>query len=538
MTAGQGGSASEAETVDVIVIGAGVTGLYALNRLRARGFSVRVFEQGAGVGGTWYWNRYPGARFDSESYTYGYSFSEELLREWEWSEHYAGQPEAERYLNYVADRFDLRRDIRLQTQVTAAVWNDRARRWTGELEDGTVARGQFLIPAVGWFSAQYVPEFEGLDTFQGAWCHTGRWPADGIDLAGKQVGVIGTGATGTQLIAAIAPVVGRLTVFQRTPNYGVPLRNASIDPETQLEIKARVREILDACSDTETGFAHVCDPRPALSLSEEERLLQYERLWGEAGFKKFLANFQEVMTPGPVNEEYSAFVRQKICGRIHDPTVAKMLVPTDHPFGGKRVPCESGYYEVFNEDNVELVDVRRDRIERISPCGVVTSSHEYPLDVIVFATGYDAITGALTRIDIRGESGQTLKTKFQRGVPTYMGMQTVGFPNLFTVNVGGRGNYVRGMEPIVDWVTDCITYLRDRGFTRIEPTEDAEARWTQHVVEVAATRLIGQGDSWHVGTNIPGKARFYLGSPDSAAGARAMRKAVAESGYEGFLLMR
>jgi cation diffusion facilitator CzcD-associated flavoprotein CzcO len=536
MPAADTGPVEEVERFDAIIIGAGVTGLYALYRLREHGLSVRAFEEGSGVGGTWYWNRYPGARFDSESYTYGYSFSEELLQEWDWSEHYAGQPETERYLNYVADKFDLRRDIQFHARVVSAVYDERAHRWQVHLADGSRARAQFLITAVGLLSAHYIPDFEGLDSFQGAWCHTGRWPAEGMDLAGKRVGVIGTGATGVQLITEIAKEVGHLTVFQRTANYCAPLRNGPIDPDTQRQIKASYPDIFKRCNETAGSFIHKFDPRSALEVSLDERLEQYERLWAEPGFKKWLANFYDIMLPGPANEDYAAFVRQKIRERVKDPVVAEKLVPKDHMFGSKRLPCESGYYEVYNQDNVLLVDVREAPIERITPTGVKTRDAEYDLAVIIFATGYDAVTGALNRIEIRGEGGQTLKDKFAKGPRTYMGIQSVGFPNLFTINAASVGNFVRAAEPLVDWVCDCICYVRDHQFTRIAPTSEAEAAWTQHVAEAGAKILRTQADSWFVGANIPGKARFLLTSPDTAPVMRAKRAEVAAKGYAGFLL--
>src|SRR6266567_1823693 len=526
----------DVEQYDVIIIGAGVTGLYALYRLRERGLSVRVYEAGGGVGGTWYWNRYPGARFDSESYTYGYSFSEELLQEWDWKEQYSGQPENERYLNYVADKFDLRRDIQLHARVASAVYDERAHCWQIHTEAGHRARAHFVIAAVGGLSAHYVPDFAGLESFHGAWCHTGRWPKEGLDVAGKRVGVIGTGATAVQLIPEIAKDVAHLTVFQRTANYCVPLRNSPIDPEWQREIKANYPAIFKRCSETPGAFMHQFDPRSALAVSPEERLAQYERLWAEPGFKKWLANFQDIMTPGEANEDYAAFVRQKIRERVKDPVVAEKLVPKDHPFGSKRLPCESGYYEVYNRDNVLLVDVREAPIERITPTGIKTRDAEYALDVIIFATGYDAVTGPLNRIEIRGEGGQTLQAKFAAGPRTYMGLQSAGFPNLFTINAASVGNFVRAAAPLVDWVSDCICYVRDQQLTRMAPTPEAEAAWTQHVAEAGAKILRTQADAWFVGANIPGKARFLLTSPDSAPVMRAKRAEVAAKGYAGFLL--
>ena len=524
------------EQFDVIIIGAGVTGLYQLYRLRQLGLSVRAYEDGGGVGGTWYWNRYPGARFDSESYTYGYSFSEELLQEWDWKEYYSGQPENERYLNYVTDKFDLRRDIQFNAHVASAVYDEHENRWQIQTEDGHRARAQFLITAVGLLSAGYIPDFAGLQSFEGKWCHTGRWPKEGMELAGKRVGVVGTGATAVQLIPEIAREVAHLTVFQRTANYCAPLRNGPIDPDSQRKIKASYPEIFKKCDETSGSFIHEFDPRSALEVSPEERLAQYERLWAEPGFKKWLANFYDVMMPGEANEDYAEFVRNKIRERVKDPVVAEKLVPKDHLFGSKRLPCESGYYEVYNQDNVLLVDVREAPIERITPKGIKTTDAEYEVDVIIFATGYDAVTGSLTRIDIHGESGQTLKDKFAEGPRTYMGIQSPGFPNLFTINAASVGNFVRAAEPLVEWVSDCICYVREHQFTRISATPQAEAAWTKHVAEAGANNLRTMADSWFVGTNIPGKARALLMSPDSAPVMRAKRAEVAANGYEGFLL--
>jgi len=526
----------EIEEFDAIVIGSGVTGLYSLYRMRQLGFSVRAFDDAGGVGGTWYWNRYPGCRFDSESYSYGYSFSEELLQEWDWKEHYSGQPETERYLNYVADKFDLRRDIQFNSRVMSATFDEAESRWEIDLEDGSRARGQFLITSVGSFSAGYVPDFEGIDSFKGISCHTRGWPAEGIGLAGKRVGVIGTGATGVQLITEIAKEVAHLTVFQRTANYCAPLRNGLIDDETQKKIKASYPEIFRKCMETAGSFMHEFDKRSAMDVSPEERLAQYERLWAEPGFKKWLSNFHDVMIPGEANEDYAEFVRNKIRERVHDPVVAEMLVPKDHMFGSKRLPCESGYYEVYNQDNVLLVDVREAPIERITSKGVKTKEAEYELDVIIYATGFDAITGGLIKLNITGQNGQKLKEKFAAGPRTYMGITTAGFPNLFTVNAASVGNFVRAAEPLVDWVSETMGYLRDNDLKRITPTIEAEDAWVKHVNEDGANILRTQANSWFVGANIPGKARVLLTAPDTAPAMRAKRAEVAANGYEGFIL--
>ena len=526
----------DVEEYDVLVIGAGVTGLYSLYRFRELGFTVRSFEHASGVGGTWYWNRYPGARFDSESYTYGYSFSDELLKEWDWKELYSGQPENERYLNFVADKFDLRRHIRLNSRVKSCVYDEETNRWELETEDGHRARGQFLITAVGLLSAQYVPDFEGIHDFKGAWCHTGRWPKEGMDLAGKRVGVVGTGATAVQLITEIAREVGHLTVFQRTANYCAPLRNRFIDDDEQQVIKRNFPEIFRKCMETAGSFMHEFDTRSALDVSEEERVAQYEKLWNEPGFAKWLSNFYDVMLPGPANEDYAEFFRNKIRERVKDPVVAEMLTPKDHMFGSKRLPCESGYYEVYNRDNVLLVDVKNAPIQRITPTGIQTADAHYEFDVIIYATGYDAVTGSLNRMHIQGQNGLTLQEKFSEGPRTFMGISSVGFPNLFTVNAASVGNFVRAAEPLVEWVSECIAHVRDSGYQRIQPTQDSEDEWTQHVVEGGEKILRTQANSWFVGANIPGKARFLLTAPDSAPAMRAKRAEVASTGYKGFNL--
>ena len=530
------GVSNEVEQYDVVVIGAGGTGLYSLHCLRQLGFTVRVLDEASGVGGTWYWNRYPGCRFDSESYSYGFSFSEELLQEWDWKEHFSGQPENERYLNFVADKFDMKRDIQFNTRVSKAVYDEPKNRWQIETLDGRRYEAQFFITAVGLLSAGYFTDFKGIHDFKGKWPHTGRWPKEGMDLAGKRVGVIGTGATAVQLIPIIAQEVEHLTVFQRTANFCAPLRNGLIDDETQREIKANYPEIFKRCNETSGSFMHEFDPRSAMEVSPEERLEQYEKLWAEPGFKKWLSNFQDCMAPGEANEDYTEFVQNKIRERVHDPVVAEMLVPKDHTFGAKRVPCETGYYEAYNRDNVLLVDVRKAPIECITETGVKTADAEYEFDVIIYATGYDAVAGALLNIDIHGNSGQTLKEKFVDGPRTYMGIQSVGFPNLFTINAASVGNFVRAAEPLVEWTTECIRYVRDNEFTRISPTLEAEDAWVKHVNEDGEKTLRTKADNWFVGANIPGKARALLTAPDSAPAMRAKRAAVAVNGYEGFVL--
>jgi cation diffusion facilitator CzcD-associated flavoprotein CzcO len=521
---------------DAIVIGAGVSGLYQLYRLRQLGLSVRVYEDGSGVGGTWYWNRYPGCRFDSESETYGYSFSEELLQEWDWKEHYSGQPENERYLNYVADKFDLRRDIQFNSRVSSAVYDERENRWEVQLESGQRARAQFLVTAVGILSARYTPPFAGIESFKGDSYHTSRWPKEHVDLTGKRVAVIGTGATAVQLIPIIAKEVGHLTVFQRTPNYCAPLRNSLVDPETQRQFKASYPEIHKRCRETSAAFMHDFDPRSALEVSPKERLALYEELWAQPGFKKWLGNFHDIMTNREANEDFAEFVRNKIRARVKDPVVAEKLAPKDHPFGSKRIPLETEYYEAYNRDNVLLVDVRETPIECITPKGIKTSDAEYEFDVIIYATGFDAVTGALTRIDIRGEGGQTFKDKWANGPRTYLGLQTAGFPNLFIATNAAFCNYTVCAETIVEWISNCIGYMREKNFARIVPTPQAEEAWVEHANELGTHTLLSDANSWFMGSNIPGKKRAILLYANTAPAYRAKCEEVAAKGYEGFLL--
>jgi cation diffusion facilitator CzcD-associated flavoprotein CzcO len=521
---------------DAIIIGAGITGLYQLHRLQQLGLSVRLYEDGDGVGGTWYWNRYPGCRFDSESETYGYSFSKELLQEWDWKEHYSGQPENERYLNYVADKFDLRGNIQLNSRVTAAVYDEKASRWEVQINNGERARAQFLIGAVGILSAHFTPPFEGVDSFKGSSYHTGRWPKEPVKFGGKRVAVIGTGPTAVQLITEIAKECGHLTVFQRTPNYCAPLRNAQVAPETQRRFKATYDEIHKRIRETPAGFMYDFDPRSALEVPREERLAVYEKLWAQPGFSKWLGNFRDIMTDRDANEDFAEFVRNKIRARVKDPVVAERLVPKDHPFGSKRIPLESGYYEQFNRDNVLLIDVRETPIERITPKGIKTSDKEYEFDIIIYATGFDAVSGALTRIDIRGEGGRTFKDTWADGPRTYLGLQTAGFPNFFIATNSAFCNYPVCAETIVEWISDCIHYMREKGYARIAPTREAEEAWVAHAAELASHTLLSDAKSWFMGSNIPGKKRALLLYADSAPNYRAKCAEVAAKGYEGFVL--
>ncbi|MBT4042460.1 MAG: NAD(P)/FAD-dependent oxidoreductase [Rhodospirillaceae bacterium] len=530
---------------DVMIIGAGMSGMYQLHLLRKLGLSVRVFEAGTGVGGTWYWNRYPGARFDSESYSYGYSFSEELLDEWEWSEHFSAQPETLRYLNYVADKFDLNRDIQFGARVRAAIYDEAETCWELELESGERARARFLISAIGPLSAPTMPNIPGVESFQGEAFHTGLWPHEPVDFSGKRVAVIGTGATGVQTIQEVAKTVGHLTVFQRSPNYCAPLHNSPITAEEQPKIRAGYPETFARCRASHGGFIHKADHRNALEVSAEEREAFLEKLYSEPGFGIWMGNFRDMFTDEAANTAVSDFIKKKIRSRVNDPAIAEKLIPTDHGFGTRRVPLETRYYEVYNQDNVELVDLNEGAIEEITPKGLRTANGEYEFDMIIYATGFDAVTGAFDRIDIRGEGGRKLKDKWANGPRTYLGLQIEGFPNLLTLvgphNAATFCNIPRCIEQNVEWVAELFGYIQANGITRIAATLEAEDAWTEHVYETAAELLFTKVDSWFMGinSNIPGKDRrtFLL----YAGGAPAYRDRcdeVSANGYEGFALQK
>jgi cation diffusion facilitator CzcD-associated flavoprotein CzcO len=524
------------EQLDAVVIGAGVTGLYQLHLLRELGLSVRCYDGAGGVGGTWYWNRYPGCCFDSETESYGYSFSAELLQEWDWKEHFAGQPETERYLNYVADKFDLRKDIRLNSWVKSAGYNEDDNLWTVELESGERVQTQFLVAAVGILSARYTPQFPGIETFGGDSYHTARWPHEPVDFTGKRVAVIGTGSTGIQVVQTIAKEVGQLTVFQRTANYAVPLRNGPIDPETQGRWKATYPEIHKRLRETRNAFIHVNDPRNAMDVSIEERRALYEELWLRPGFAKWLGNFSDIMTNREANEDFAEFVRGKIRGRVKDPILAEKLVPRDHPFGSKRIPLETDYYEAFNRSNVSLVDLKGTPIESITPQGIRTTDAEYEFDIIIYATGFDAVSGGLTQLDIRGLDGVAFRDKWADGPRSYLGIQTTGFPNFFISQNAAFCNYTVCAETIAEWIRDCIRYVRAKGFTNIVPLPEAEEAWVQRASELAMQTVLVDAKSWFMGSNIPGKKRAVLMYADSAPAFRAACEEVAARGYEGFAL--
>jgi cation diffusion facilitator CzcD-associated flavoprotein CzcO len=526
---------------DAIIIGAGMSGLYQLLRLRRLGLRARVLEAGSGVGGTWYWNRYPGARFDSESYSYGYSFSEELLQEWSWSQHFAPQSETLRYLNFVADKFDLRRDIQFHSRVAAAHYDDVSRRWTTTLENGERLTSRFLITAIGPLSAPTMPRIEGVDSFAGIAFHTAKWPHQPVDFAGKRVAVIGTGSTGVQTIQEVAKTAAQLTVFQRNPNWCAPLHNGPIDDDTQARIKANYPAMFERCRETFACFLHTPDPRGTFEVSPEEREAFFEKLYAERGFGIWQGNFRDILIDRAANAEITAFVARKIRERVKDQEVAEKLIPKNHGFGTRRVPLETMYYEVYNQPNVLLVDINETPIERITPGGIKTSERDYEFDIIVYATGFDAITGSFDRIDIRGSDGQRLKDKWSSGPQTFMGVLVEGFPNMFML-MGPHtalGNIPRSIEYNVDWVTDIFAHMQTHNLTRADAKPEAVGTWTSHVKAVGTGLLSNEISSWFTGvnSNVEGKqTRIIARYSGSAPAYRAWCDDVAARGYQEIAL--
>jgi len=534
-------NSSQASELDTLVIGAGFAGLYQLLGLRDRlGLSVRALEAGGGVGGTWYWNRYPGARCDSESHVYWYTFSPDLMREWEWSERYPGQPEIMRYLNYVADRFDLKRDILFNTRVTAAHYDETENRWRVRTETGDTFIAKFLITAVGCLSTANVPKFAGLESFAGDWYHTGQWPHEGVDFTGKRVGMIGTGSTGIQAAPVIAAAAKHLTVFQRTANYSVPARNAPLTPEFQRYIKEHPSEIRAVTRETLNGMAFRIEERLAVETPPEEREAIYEAAW-ERGGLQFRAAFKDMMVDKAANDTAADFVKRKIRSVVQDPTTAAILSDIDHPYAAKRPPIDTNYFETFNRENVTLVNVKATPIERISPAGVCTTKAEYPLDIIVFATGFDAMTGPMLRMDIRGRGGVALKDVWDAGPRNYLGLQIAGFPNLFTITGPGSPSVLCNMpvaiEQHADWIADCIAHMRANGLERIEARPEAVDKWVAEVNDVASKTLLPLAKhSWYLGANIPGKPRVFMPYAGGMVRYREICKDVVARGYEGFSL--
>ncbi len=527
---------------DAIIIGAGISGMFTLYRLRELGMTARVFETGTNVGGTWYWNRYPGARFDSESWTYGYSFSKELMREWDWKEHFSPQPDTLEYLNYVADKFDLRRDMQFRSTVTSAHWDDTATQWTVTLESGQQARSRFLLTAIGILSAHTMPAIPGVESFRGPAYHPARWPHTPVDFTGKRVGIIGTGATAIQAIPEIAKRAKQLTVFQRRPNWAAPLHNSRISKEEMEAIKSRYDEIYARCAQTPMWFIHEADRRKTLDVPPEEREAFWEKLYAEPGFGIWIGNFRDIMTNEKANAAISGFIANKIRERVKDPRIADKLIPTDHGFGTRRVPLESGYFEAFNRDNVLLVDTLHDEpIQRITPNGIRTSRQEHEFDILVYATGFDGVTGAFDRIDIRGMNGLRLKDAWVDSPRTYLGMLAEGFPNMLMI-LGphtARGNIPQAIEHSVEFQAGILRFMREHDYTRVETRPEQVAEWTETVIKAAEPLLSSKVDSWQTGVNrnVEGRSvRRVLGYNGNGVHFRRKTDEVAKGGYKEFAL--
>ena len=526
---------------DVIVVGAGFSGLYAIYQLRARGLKVRALEMGENVGGTWYWNRYPGARTDSTTNVYQYWFSDELLAEWKWSERFASQAETERYLNYVADKFDLRREIQFGTQVTAADFDEVAHRWTVTTDAGERFTAQFLVMGTGGLTEIVLPDFPGIDSFAGEWYHTARWPKETVDFAGKRVGVFGTGATGIQVIQTIASEVGHLTVFQRTPTYTIPMKNPKLDDAMRAQLRARYPNLKERVHTTFSGAEFTFDERSFFDLEENERRAHMEALWEDGSLAYWVGSFREVFTDERASEAFSEFARERIRARIDDPAAAAKLVPTSYGFGTRRVPLEQGYYEAYNRGNVELVDLRETPVTCVTPRGVQTPAGEHELDMIIYATGFDAGTGALTHIDIRGRDGVVLRDVWADGIRNFMGLQVHGFPNMFMTMAplspaAAFCNVPTCIQQQIDWIADCIDFVRSQAQQAIEPSAEAEAGWVAHHEEIADTILVSKANSWYMGSNIEGKRRGLLAYAGGVDMYRQRCDEVKERGYQEFEL--
>ena len=536
---GDNGQTSE---FDAVVIGAGFSGLYMLHKLRDDlGLTVRVFEAGGNVGGTWYWNRYPGARCDSDSYIYCYSFDQELWQEWEWSERYPEAPEIRSYLEHVTDRFGLATDIQFNTKVTAASFDEGTGRWTITTDSGETVTAQYLISAVGSLSAVNTPKFNGTDSFRGATYHTGNWPHEGVDFTGQRVAVIGTGASAVQSIPLIAGQAADLTVFQRTANYIVPANNGPVPEEVRQARKADYEGIRERIRSSYFGFELYFEEKGALETPDEERNQALQQRWDEGGFGIWLGSYGDIFFVDEANEKVREFLHDRIREKVHDPETAELLVPKGYPFGCKRNPLDSGYFETFNRPHVHLVDVKANPIAEITPAGVrLADGTEHEFDAIVYATGFDAMTGPLNRIDIRGRSGRLLREKWAEGPRTYLGLMSHGFPNLFTIT-GPQSPSVLSNMPVsieqhVEFIGRIVGDLRERGAGLIEPTQQAEDDWVAHVAEQAAGTLFPTADTWYMGANIPGKPRVFLPCLDFVGPYRARCDEIADHDYEGFTL--
>lgn len=524
---------------DAIIVGAGIAGLYQLHRLREMGLRVRTIDAASEVGGTWYWNCYPGARVDSQSYVYQYWFSQDLIDGWDWSERFPAQPETERYLNYVADKLDLRRDIRFETRVTDAEWDEDAARWTIHTDTGDTYTARFFISCTGMLSAPKVPPFPGHEKFKGVIAHTGRYPREGIDLKGKKVGVVGAGATGIQVVQTIAGEVGELKVFQRTPQYAVAMNNHKFTDEERRDYKARSRELYERVNSTFAGFDFDLTNGSWYDHTPEKRREILEEVWADGSLSMWVGSFPEVLTDDAVANEVSEWVRDKIRARIDDKELAEKLVPHHYTFGTYRVPLENGYYDAFNRDNVELVEVKETPIECFTENGLKVGDREYELDVVILATGFDAGTGSLTRMNITGRDGASLTEEWSKDIRSTLGLQVHGFPNLFTV-AGPLApstafcNMATCLTQQVDWVTDCVQWMLDNDHRSIDPTVEKQDEWVAHHDEVANATLMMRTQSWYTGANIDGKPRRLLSYIGGVGTYRQICDEVASKGYEGF----
>lgn len=531
------GQQPEVMIIDAVIVGAGFAGLYMLHRMRAIGLKAVVLERGQGVGGTWYWNRYPGARCDVESLQYSYQFSNELQQDWVWTERYAAQPELLNYASHVAERFDLNRDIRFGLTVTSATFDETKTCWLIETSEGLRFHAQYCIMATGCLSVVNRPDIKGVERFGGELLHTGDWPHDNVVFRGKRVGIIGTGSSAIQSIPIIARAADHLTVFQRTPNYVVPAHNAPLDPEVQAAVKADYPALRARAKTTRNGIDFPVPTTSAMAVSDAEREAVFESRWALGGLS-FMTAFDDLLVDKRANDSLAAFIRRKIKAIVHNPETAEMLCP-DSIVGCKRLCVDTGYFETFNRTNVDLVDLRNQPIDTVTNDGILVGDNHYPLDMLILATGFDAMTGALNRIEIRGRSGETLSAKWMNAPTTYLGLAIAGFPNMFVITGPGSPSVLTNMLPTieqhVDWITDCLLYLRSQRIAQIEATAEAEASWVDHVNEVAGSLLYPQCNSWYLGANIPGKPRVFMPYPGFPTYVAKCAE-VARRGYEGFNL--
>jgi cyclohexanone monooxygenase len=530
------------ETYDVVVVGAGFGGMYMLHRLRGLGLSVRAYEQGDGVGGTWYWNRYPGARCDVESMQYSYSFSDELQQEWDWSERYAPQPEILKYANHVADRFNLRPDIQFGTRVTSAVFDADANIWSVTTSESKTVAARYVVLATGCLSNARLPDIKGLSSFKGNVYHTGHWPHEPVDFSGQRVAIIGTGSSAIQSVPVIAAQASHLTVFQRTANFSIPARNAPLTPEERHRFRADYSEIRRrAREEMRNGIDQELPDRGALDDGDNARRARYEARWARGGLT-FTATYNNIAMDKAANDTAADFVREKIAEIVRDPHTAKLLQPNDHPIGSKRICVDTDYYATFNRPNVTLVDIKATGIEEILPNAVRAGAKDYEIDTLVLATGFDAMTGSVAKIDIVGREGQTLNQKWAAGPRTYLGLMSEGFPNLFVITGPGSpsvlSNMIVSIEQHVDWIADCIAHMRRQDIDVIEASREAEDHWVEHVNEVAYKTLYPQANSWYMGANIPGKPRIFMPYIGGVGVYRQICNDIAAKGYEGFELRR